>query len=246
MLDYVERVQGLASAEALWRFHCDRMAAFGFDRLFYAFPSFPDGRPGEASGAYTVLTNHAPAYAARFVDDGLFRHAPEVRWAMRNTGATSWCIAQNDPASQTAQTRRALALNVVHKLTAGYTVGIGASGTRAPGLFALAARVGLDQDGADAVWTRHGREIAAMCYVAHLKLSTLPLATGRALTPRQREVLEWVGQGKTAGDIGLIMGLTQATVEKHLRLARQLFEADTTTEAVLKAAFRNQIYAAGP
>ena len=38
------------------------------------------------------------------------------------------------------------------------------------------------------------------------------------------------------------MGLTPATVEKHLRLARQALSVETTAQAVLKAAFQNQIF----
>jgi LuxR family transcriptional regulator len=38
------------------------------------------------------------------------------------------------------------------------------------------------------------------------------------------------------------MGLTAATVEKHLRLAREALDVDTTAQAVLKASFQNQIF----
>jgi LuxR family transcriptional regulator len=38
------------------------------------------------------------------------------------------------------------------------------------------------------------------------------------------------------------MGLTPTTVEKHLRLARDVLEVDTTAQAVLKAAYQNQIF----
>jgi len=64
----------------------------------------------------------------------------------------------------------------------------------------------------------------------------------RPLTRRQREVLEWVGDGKTVQDIALLMGLTPATVEKHLRLAREALEVGTTAQAVLKASYQNQIF----
>ena len=60
------------------------------------------------------------------------------------------------------------------------------------------------------------------------------------------EVLEWVGDGKTTADIATIMGLTLATVEKHLRLARESLDVDTTAQAVLKASFQNQIYVLTP
>ncbi|CRL11354.1 hypothetical protein NIT7321_02209 [Phaeobacter italicus] len=38
------------------------------------------------------------------------------------------------------------------------------------------------------------------------------------------------------------MGLTTATVEKHLRLAREALSVETTAHAVLKAALHNQMY----
>ena len=77
----------------------------------------------------------------------------------------------------------------------------------------------------------------------HLKVISLPYNNLRCkLTRRQRQVLEWVGDGKTMQDIATIMGLTSATVEKHLRLARAALDVDTTAQAVLKASFQNQIF----
>jgi LuxR family transcriptional regulator len=78
--------------------------------------------------------------------------------------------------------------------------------------------------------------------VAHLKLMTLRYFGSRNLTKRQREVLECVGDGKTTQDTAMILGLTPATVEKHLRLAREALDVDTTAQAVLKAAFYNQMF----
>jgi LuxR family transcriptional regulator len=79
--------------------------------------------------------------------------------------------------------------------------------------------------------------------IAHMKLITLPHEPkDRRLTKRQREVLEWVGDGKTVQDISQIMSLTPATIEKHLRLARETLNVETTAQAVLKASFNNQIF----
>jgi LuxR family transcriptional regulator len=101
----------------------------------------------------------------------------------------------------------------------------------------------MRQHEVDAVWDEHGREITAINNVTHLRITSMPFASSRrALTPRQREALEWVGDGKTTQDIATIMGLTSATVEKHLRLAREALDVDTTAQAVLKASFQNQIF----
>ena len=79
--------------------------------------------------------------------------------------------------------------------------------------------------------------------VAHLKIQSLPyVRPTRGLTRRQLEALHWVGDGKTTADIALLMGLTPATVEKHLRLARDVLNVETTAQAVLKAALQNQMF----
>ncbi|MEJ2019255.1 MAG: helix-turn-helix transcriptional regulator, partial [Maritimibacter sp.] len=62
------------------------------------------------------------------------------------------------------------------------------------------------------------------------------------LTERQREVLSWIGDGKSNLDVATILGVSVATVEKHLRLARERLGVETTAQAVLKASFQNQIY----
>lgn len=101
----------------------------------------------------------------------------------------------------------------------------------------------MTQEQVDTVWAQHGREILVMINMAHLKITSLPYSSARrSLTKRQREVLEWVGEGKTTQDIATIMGLTAATVEKHLRLAREALDVETTAQAVLKASFQNQIF----
>ena len=73
---------------------------------------------------------------------------------------------------------------------------------------------------------------------------TLPHATfsARRLTKRQHEVLQWVSDGKTTQDIAIIMDVSKATVEKHLRLAREVLGVETTAQAVLRMAYQNQIF----
>ena len=73
---------------------------------------------------------------------------------------------------------------------------------------------------------------------------TLPHATfsARRLTKRQHEVLQWVSDGKTTQDIVIIMDVSKATVEKHLRLAREVLGVETTAQAVLRMAYQNQIF----
>ncbi len=127
-------------------------------------------------------------------------------------------------------------------VVAGYTISFRSLSMRAKGATALTAQAGTTQDDVDALWDEKGDEILLMNNMAHLKVLTLPYTGTRSLTKRQREVLECVGDGKTTQDTADILGLTPATVEKHLRLAREALDVDTTAQAVLKASFQNQMF----
>ncbi len=242
LLDYLEKLTPLDSIEDLWTLHTGTMAEFGFDRLLYGFTHFRTAHSFGQKEDMLVLTNHPPDYIDAYMD-GLFFHAPMVRWATENVGACSWGWMAEHGGALTDSERKVVEFNRKMGVTAGYTISFSDVSVRSKGAIALAARSGLTQDDADAIWAEHGRAIVQMNNVAHLKITNLPFSTARkSLTPRQREALEWVGDGKTTQDIALIMGLTPATVEKHLRLAREALDVETTAQAVLKASFQNQIF----
>ena len=136
-----------------------------------------------------------------------------------------------------------LAFNQSHDVIAGYSISFKSLRPRVKAAIALTARPGMTQSEVDALWQRDGETIQALNNLAHLCIQTLPYEPPkRGLTDRQREVLSWVGDGKTVQDIAIVMGLTHATVEKHLRLARHALCVETTAQAVLKASFQNQIF----
>ena len=55
------------------------------------------------------------------------------------------------------------------------------------------------------------------------------------LTAREREVLRWVAQGKSAWEIGEILNITKRTVDHHTQQAARKLGAVTRTQAVVKA-----------
>jgi DNA-binding NarL/FixJ family response regulator len=54
-------------------------------------------------------------------------------------------------------------------------------------------------------------------------------------TPRVAEVLLWVAQGKTNGDIASILGISESTVKKHLLEIFQNLGVETRSAAALRA-----------
>lgn len=56
-----------------------------------------------------------------------------------------------------------------------------------------------------------------------------------ALTRREGEVLEWLAAGKTAHEIGIILGISKRTVEEHVKNAMFKTGAANSTQAVVEA-----------
>lgn len=242
---YLIALTNCQNIETLWDMHCQKMAEFGFDRLLYGFTRYRTPTSLGDPEDFVILTNHPSSYTDVFLGESLYFHAPMVNWALEHEGAGSWgFLTQDDPAyKMSGKEQEVYEFNISQGVTAGYSVSFKSVSARSKGAIALTARQGIAQGDVDAVWAEHGQEIALLNNVAHLKILTLPYtAPNRGLTTRQREALEWVGDGKTMQDIAVIMGLTTATIEKHLRLAREALAVETTAQAVLKAAFSNQMF----
>jgi LuxR family transcriptional regulator len=242
---YLEELTDAKTLEALWAMHSERMAEYGFDRLIYGFTHYRSETSLGDPNDFLILSTHDKEYIEAFINGGNYFHAPMVKWALENEGACSWrfmheLIAQD---ALTPNENRVVEFNQKMDVVAGYTISFKSVSARSKGAIALTGRRGLTQDDVDAIWEAHGRDIILANNVAHLKITSLPYAPPtRGLTKRQREALQWVGDGKTTQDIAVLMGLTPATVEKHLRLARESLNVETTAQAVLKAAFQNQMF----
>jgi len=233
------------SLEELWAAHTEEMARFGFDRLLYGYTRYRTETSFGDPEDFVILSNHPKEYVEGFVYGGLYFHAPMLHWALKHEGAGSWRMINQMVAKRTItpDEQRVYEFNQSMGVSAGYTVSFNSVSIRSKGAISLCARPGLSQDEVDAIWQTHGNDILLMNNIAHLKILTLPhVAPNRALTKRQREALEWVGDGKTTQDIAVLMGLTSATVEKHLRLAREALSVETTAQAVMKAALHNQMF----
>lgn len=246
MLKHVEKVIASATMDELWQVHCDAMAARGFTRLIYGMAASRSRSSFGARDDFLILTNISGGYIDTFIQEGLYLHAPMVRWAAKNAGARSWGWLRDNSDTLTPREKEVIAFNLKHGLSAGYSISFTETGARNIAGIALIPDPGITQAETDAIWKAKSRELLAMNNLLHLKILSLPYPRPRKpLTERQREVLEWVGEGKTTQNIAVIMGLTQATVEKHLRLAREALDVETTAQAVLKASLQNQIFRIG-
>ena len=244
ILEYINEMSNARTDQELWHLHLDQMRAFGFDRLFYGYTRYRTDHGLGAPEDWIVLTNHTPEYMETWERDRHYQNAPMIRWALNNTGPCSWRWVEEMIRTDnlTPAEKETLAFNREHGVMAGYTISFNSLSERARGAISLVAPQDVTQQEVEDIWAEHGDALLAMNNAMHLKLLTLPYSGARRLTKRQREVLQWVGDGKTTQDIAILLGLTAATIEKHLRLAREALDVETTAQAVLKAAFYNQMF----
>ncbi len=243
-LAQLDDIVSATSVEALWNLHTSYMADFGFDRLLYGFTRYSTLNSFGDPQDWVLLTTHGKDYMTPYLDDGHFAHGPMIRWSLENSGSCSWRWIQDMACAGKLNARELSVIDFNRKfdVVAGYTISFKTVSQRVKSAIALTAKKDMSQDDVEAIWQTHGEEIVVANNVMHLKLLTLPHTGERHLTSRQREVLQWVGDGKTAQDIAVLLELTPATVEKHLRLAREALDVETTAQAVLKAAFFNQMF----
>lgn len=248
VLTLLGRIAAAATVEEIWDLSVSHLAPMGFGRLNYGFTRFRHDRSIGDPDDVLFLTTGSADYAQRYFRGGLYARTPVYRWVTRNVGYCTWRWVQEAyesgdlPADEMAAVKVNQSLGVV----AGLSISFPETSSRSKGALGMIADAGLGHDDVDAIWAARNEEIMAVANMMHLKISQLPMPTRRRpLTGRQREALEWVADGKTAQDIAFLMGVSPAMIEKHLRLARDALDVETTAQAVAKGAMLNMIFQGG-
>lgn len=245
VLDLLIRIAEAGSVGAVWEAAAGFYTECGFSRANYGFTRFRYDRSIGDPDDVVYLTTAGPEYARRYFAEGLYARTPVYKWAQANTGCCTWGWVREKLArgELTPDEIDAVMQNAAMGITAGVTISFPQSSARAKGALGLIADVGLSGEDVEEIWARRGAELQSVAHMMHLKISQMPAQNRRrTLTDRQREALEWVADGKTAGDIATLMGVSAAMVEKHLRLAREALDVETTAQAVAKAALLNMIF----
>lgn len=243
------RIAESTSTDEVWRLAQGYFAAQGFARVNYGYTRFRSSRTiGDPDDAL-FLTSGTEAYATAYFRNGFYAKTPAFRWAQQNEGATTWSWVREAflAGKLSPEEVETVKINMAMGIVAGISISFPETSTRAKGAMGLIADAGLDAEAVDRIFATKRDELLAVAHTMHLKLIQLPFSNRRrALTTRQREALEWVADGKTTQDVALLMSVSAAMVEKHLRLAREALSVDTTAQAVAKAALMNLIFQREP
>ncbi|WP_431299672.1 autoinducer binding domain-containing protein [Tabrizicola sp. BL-A-41-H6] len=245
VLDLLNRIAATSTIDDAWELATRHFAMLGFSRVNYGFTRFRHATTiGDPDDALFLSTCDAD-YVNRYFVGGFYARTPVFRWAERNSGICTWAWVKEAYAAGrlTADEADAVRQNAEMGVTAGISVSFPNASSRSKGALGLIADIGLSTADVEAIFAARGTEILALANMMHLTIVHLPqLSRHRALSPRQREALEWVADGKTTQDVALLMGVSAAMVEKHLRLAREALAVETTAQAVAKGALLNIIF----
>jgi DNA-binding CsgD family transcriptional regulator len=245
LLTLLNRIAAASTIDAAWGHATDYFASLGFARANYGFTRFRHLKTiGDPDDALFLSTCDAD-YVKRYFVGGFYAKTPVFRWAERSSGICTWTWVKEafEAGRLSSEEAEAVRQNAVMGVTAGISVSFPEMSSRSKGALGLIADPGMSNGDVDAIFAAKGDEILAVANMMHLTIVHLPqLSRHRALSPRQREALEWVADGKTTQDVALLMGVSAAMVEKHLRLAREALSVETTAQAVAKGALLNMIF----
>ena len=84
--------------------------------------------------------------------------------------------------------------------------------------------------------------VATAAFFSSRRLLEAPVAEVlKTLSRREREVLSWTAAGRRQSDIAATLGLSERTVENHLRSARRRLGVATTAQAIMMAIRNGEI-----
>jgi LuxR family quorum sensing-dependent transcriptional regulator len=204
------------------------LARYGITRLI--FTGLPDTQFERA-----VLASRWPAeFLGLYLRNDYIRFDPIARRGRRSSQPFEWAAADyfDDSEPRTAEVmRRAADFGLAH----GFIVPINTPDGFDACVSMSGARLDLTERTKPLIHL-----VALYSYERVRQLVRIEPAERLLLTPREREVLQWVARGKSAWEIGEILKIGQRTVDEHAATALRKLGAANRAQAIA-IAVRNKL-----
>jgi LuxR family transcriptional regulator, quorum-sensing system regulator SolR len=201
----------------------------GFDRFAYALRVTAPSLPPEQY----AMTDYPAAWGERYIARGYFKLDPIVVHCERSSLPALWDEdAFHDPrASEFWEEADS------YGLRSGLSIAV-RDGSAALGVFSLSRDKRLDARGADLAALIGRASVFATILQHAVSRIRSPLRSSwptSSLTAREVECLKWTIDGKTAREIGQILGITERTVGFHLSNVMPKLGAANKAQAAARA-----------
>jgi LuxR family quorum sensing-dependent transcriptional regulator len=227
-LDFVERLQKLDSYDDICRQIASEMEWFGFS--YVSSWSMPG--PGDVPSDCLLLNTRPQDYVEHYIEKNYMIRDPVVTELRTNLTPFSW----NDLRGRRNLSKGEKAIMDESRdfgVTDGFIVPI----VTPSGSIALFSPCGADPDLSDRA--RAAIEVIGMYSFHALKRAVLKTQRAETahtpLTPREREIMQWVAAGKSDEEIAKILALSMPTVTWHVENAKRKLDAFRRTYAVVQA-----------
>lgn len=201
------------------------LARFGFD--YFCFNTFPNER--QRFEDVTIAIRVPPEWLQIYYERDYVRIDPSIRYCKQMVHPFRTADAPYDAEREphiTQFLKRAADFAVTNGFwfpisgKCGTTAGVWMSGPRAEVIERDLPLLHL---------------IALSAFELLRRLRRPPSGVQITLTPREREVLSWAAQGKSAWETGEILGIAKRTVDEHVQTASRKLDAVNRTQAVVAA-----------
>lgn len=202
-----------------------------FDLSYFAYLSMPR----RMHSAPELISNYPDAWTAHYLKRKYQTVDPVILQATDNTEPFDWGLKPGKQVLSVPQ-REMFEEAAVHGIRLGFTIPIhDGKGPMAAVTFASEERHSLEFSRRIA---EYGRvlQLMAICFHAHARHKLIPnrVVDGVPLSPREFECLEWSARGKTAWEIGRILGISRRTAAFHLDNARERLGVSSIRQAIAR------------
>lgn len=224
-LSFCEKLMSLADlVEIADMFQC-AIARFGLDHFIITDIPGVDQRFEQA----VLLRRWPPGWFEAYVSGGFVRIDPVIRFCRSTTTLFEWMEASYDPERE-PRAREVMRCATEFGLVRGLSLPI-------HGLNGLETCFSVS--GQNPELTRRTRPaLHLMMMYAFERLCQVATheTTGvNPLTPRERDVLCWAANGKSAGETAELLAITERTVNAHAGAAIAKLGANNRTQAIVRA-----------
>jgi LuxR family transcriptional regulator, quorum-sensing system regulator BjaR1 len=231
-LDFVERSQHYTALQPLIDDFSEMVSGQGFGTFIMT------GLPAVGTDFdQLMICNHWPeAWAKRYGDENYFPDDPVSKWSLVKDRPFHW--AESRGASP--ENERVKQINGEAKAF-GLVDGIAFPMRTSRGwrvVMSLASDRPVDVSKRD-----EGMLLMASIYfqMAATDMMSSERATV-AITPREKEILQWAAVGKTAWETSQILNISEKTVRNHMNAIHLKFNVSSTTQAVVEALRSRQMH----
>jgi LuxR family quorum-sensing system transcriptional regulator SolR len=224
--DAYQRFQNAGSEQQLFAQIADLAKNLGFEYCCYGIRMpLPVSKPKVA-----IFDTYPAGWMAHYQENNFLQIDPMVREGMRSTRLIVWPDAPQEDSRKLWEDARDFGLSYGAAQSSWGAHGVGGLLTISRSTNQLTP-VEIDDLTLKMSWLSN----MAHALMSQFLVPKLAPEANLVLTPREREVLCWTGEGKTSCEIGQILNISERTVNFHINNILFKLSATNKVQAVVKA-----------